>query len=193
MSEFRKFREDLRVFSEKHSGQGVLKYIYYPDLRAVFIYRLSRWFFLHRLKLLAYLCVLLNDFLHGVWIGPAVEAGQGLFLGHPRGLMVNPGTKIGAYCTLLSQVTLGGPSNIVGDFVELGAGAKIISKHGREVLVGAHSMVGAGAVVTRSCAPYTILAGVPAKEIGKKDLGQWLERHRYYRSVVDEFGGTKLM
>ncbi len=36
------------------------------------------------------------------------------------------------------------------------------------VTIGAHAIVGAGAVVTRSIAPWTIVAGIPAKEIAKR-------------------------
>ena len=178
-------KEDVRVFSQKHAHQGISKYFYYPDLRVVVLYRMSRWCYLHRLKPLAYALVLLNDFVHGVWLGPNVAAGRGLSLGHPRGLVVNPGTTIGAYCTLLNQVTCGGPAVTILDFVEIGAGAKIISKPGRPIVIGEHSIVGAGAVVTRSCEPYSILAGVPAKVIGRKDLRAWLDRHPYYQDAVD--------
>lgn len=191
MGEFGKFKEDVRIFSQKHASQGVLKYFYYPDLRAVFLYRLSRWCFLHRLKPLAYFFVILNDFINGVWIGPNVEAGPGLYLGHPRGLMVNPGTKIGSYCTFLNQVTLGGPSNVIGDFVEIGAGAKVISKPSRCVVVGSHSIVGAGAVVTKSCDQGSVLIGVPARVVSKKNVDEWIKRHPYYLSVCSGYDGER--
>lgn len=178
--EFAKLREDVRVFSAKHHHQGVFKYLYYPDVRAVILYRLSRWCFLHRLKPLAYLLVNLNDLFHGVWIGPNVTAGAGLSLGHPRGLVVNPGTRIGRYCTLLNQVTCGGPQVEIGDYVEVGAGAKIISTFDRHVHVGDHCIVGAGAVVTKSFPAGSILAGVPARQIGSKDMAGWAARHPYY-------------
>jgi len=187
MGEFEKFKEDLRIFSQKHADQGLLKYFYYPDIRAVFLYRLSRWCFLNRLKPFSYFFVILNDFFNGVWIGPNVEAGPGLYLGHPRGLMVNPGTKIGSYCTLLNQVTLGGPNNIIGDFVEIGAGAKVISKHKKTVVVGSHSIIGAGAVVTKSCDDQSVLIGVPARVVSKKNIDDWLGRHPYYTSVCPRF------
>lgn len=178
--ELSKLREDVRIFSAKHAGQGFFKYFYYPDFRVVVLYRLSRWLFKKRLKPFAYILVMLNDFLHGVWIGPNVDAGRGLSLGHPRGLILNPGTKIGRYCTLLNQVTCGGPSVVIGDFVELGAGARVISTFDREVVVANHCIVGAGAVVTKSFPEGSVLAGVPAKEISRKNFEKWRARHSYY-------------
>lgn len=184
ISEFSMFREDLRVFSQKHSGQGFLKYLYYPDIRVILLFRLSRWLFSHHLKPFAYLLVVLNDFLHGVWIGPNVFAGPGLSLGHPRGLVINPGTRIGAYCTILNQVTCGGPFVEIGDYVEIGVGAKLISTPTRPVKVSSHSIVGAGAVVTKVFGPFSIIVGVPARAVGEKDMESWLNKHPYYKSCV---------
>nr|WP_214041532.1 hypothetical protein [Methanoculleus sp.] len=40
------------------------------------------------------------------------------------------------------------------------------------VTVGEHSIVGAGAVVTKDIPPYTVVAGVPAKVIKKLQPGE---------------------
>lgn len=53
---------------------------------------------------------------------------------------------------------------VIEDDVWIGAGAIVLAG----VTVGRGSIVGAGAVVTRSCAPYSILAGVPARVIGER-------------------------
>lgn len=181
---FENISEDIRIFRSKHSGQGFFKYIYYPDIRCVLILRFSRWCYLHHLKLIAHILVMLNDFFHGVWVGPRVEIGRGLSLGHPRGLVINPGTKIGKFCTIIHQVTIGGPNVVIGDFVEIGAGAKIISTKQRAVEVGAHSIIGAGAVVVKSTPPFSIMGGVPAKIIKKKNLAEWLVDRPYYRDHI---------
>lgn len=59
-------------------------------------------------------------------------------------------------------VTLESPI-VIGDDVWIGAGAAILPG----VSVGQGSIVGAGAVVTNDVEPYTIVAGVPARPIGK--------------------------
>lgn len=182
---FFNIKEDIRVFSGKQPG-GVFKFLYYPDIRVVLIYRLSHWLYRHKLSIFSYILTNLNDVLHGVWIGPRVSAGKGLSLGHPRGIVINPTTKIGNYCTIINQVTLGGPEVTLEDFVEIGAGAKIISKPGKPVVIGKHSIIGAGAVVVKSVPPYSICAGVPAKVIGKKDLDSWMENHPYYSEVLEK-------
>lgn len=46
------------------------------------------------------------------------------------------------------------------------------------VTIGEGSIVGAGAIVTKSCGPGTILGGNPAREIGKRDI-------KHYRDCVE--------
>lgn len=179
-------KEDLRIFSEKHAEQGFSKYLYYPEARVIILFRCSQWCYQHSLKPISYLLTNLNDLLHGVWIGPRVVAGKGLFLGHPRGLLINPETKIGNYCTIINQVTIGGSAVVIEDFVEIGAGAKVISTSNRPVTVGAHSIIGAGAVVTRSVPPFSIVVGVPAIVIKTKQLNAWMEEHPYYQHCLDD-------
>lgn len=54
---------------------------------------------------------------------------------------------------------------IIGSDVWLGAYAIILPG----VHIGDGAVVGAGSVVTRDIAPYAIVAGVPAKQIGQRD------------------------
>lgn len=52
----------------------------------------------------------------------------------------------------------------IGDHVWIGAGATVL----KGVSIGEGAVVGAGAVVTKDVAPFTIVAGVPAKPIGER-------------------------
>lgn len=55
---------------------------------------------------------------------------------------------------------------VIEDYVFIGPRAIILPG----VTLGKGSVVGAGAVVTKDVEPFTIVGGVPAKEIGKRDL-----------------------
>ena len=167
---FATIKEDIKVFRLVHPQSGFLKYVYYPHLRTLMIFRRSQLFFHYRLlRPLAYLLTMANDFLHGVWIGPKVVAGPGLFLGHARGLVVHPGTKIGSYCSIIQRVTIGGPNVAIGDYVEINSGASVISNdRGRgELTIGSHVIIGAGAVVLHDVEDCSVVVGVPAK-VAKK-------------------------
>lgn len=163
-------KEDVRVFRLVYSRSGVLKYIYQPGFRALLIFRLAQLFYHIRLtRPISYLLVTLNDLLCGVWIGPKVQAGPGLFLGHPRGLVVNPDTKIGSHCSIIQHVTIGGPNITIGDFVEINSGANLISNdRGRgELHIGNNVIIGAGAVVLTDVDDCSVVAGVPARVVKK--------------------------
>lgn len=161
-------KEDLASFRAVHPQKGWFKYLYYPDFRTVIVFRLSQMFYSIRpLRPLAYFLTVVNDLVSGVWIGPRVQVGPGLYLGHPRGLVVNPDTRIGRKCSIMQRVTIGGPKVLIGDYVEIGANATIVSnRRGRGRLsIGNHSIIGAGAVVVADVPDCSVAVGNPARVV----------------------------
>ena len=53
---------------------------------------------------------------------------------------------------------------VIGDDVWIGAGVKILDN----ITIGEGAVIGAGAVVTKDVAPYSIVAGIPAKVISSR-------------------------
>jgi serine O-acetyltransferase len=179
----RQFREtitkDLEVFRLVHPERQFLKYVYHADFKVVFLFRLSQMCYRHKLiRPFAYLIATMNDFLHGVWIGPKVQIGPGFFAGHPRGLVVNPSTKVGKNFAVVQQVGIGGPNVQIGNNVEINAGAKIISniRGKRSLTIGNNVIVAAGAIVINDVPDNCIVAGVPAKVVKEiQDEDNWIE------------------
>jgi serine acetyltransferase len=75
---------------------------------------------------------------------------------------------IGTNCTIFQQVTIGDARNsrqkgqpvpVIGNNVEIGAGAKILG----DIRVGNHAKIGANAVVLQDIPPHAIAAGIPAR------------------------------
>lgn len=182
-------REDIRVFRLVYAQAGVLKYLYQPGFRALLLFRLAQLCYQARItRPLSYLLVTLNDLLCGVWIGPRVQAGPGLFLGHPRGLVVNPDTRIGSHCSIIQHVTIGGPNVTIGDYVEINSGANLISNdRGRGQLhIGSNVIIGAGAVVLQDVDDCSVVAGVPAKVVKKiTPMDNWVS-YREGKSVREQ-------
>lgn len=62
---------------------------------------------------------------------------------------------------------------VIEDDVWCGANVTIL----KGVTIGRGSIVAAGAVVTRSCPPYSIIGGIPAKIIGQRFTDEDVQRH----------------
>lgn len=91
---------------------------------------------------------LFTEWLLGVEIPVATVIGPGLQLRHGVGVVINPFVVIGSDVMIRQNVTLGNryeedDTPIIGDRVQLGAGAIIIGK----CTVGAGARIAAGAVV----------------------------------------------
>ena len=87
---------------------------------------------------------------HGVELRPDTQIGKGLYLGHPYGITVNLGAKIGENCNLHKGVTIGqenrGPrkgSPVIGDRVWIGINATVVGNItvGDDVLIAPNSYV----------------------------------------------------
>jgi serine O-acetyltransferase len=175
-------KEDLYVFKLVF-GKGIGKYFYFPAVRVIIIFRLSQLLYICRItRPFAYILTNLNDLLHGIWIGPKTKIGKGFMVPHPRGIIIHPDSVIGDYCSMLHQVTLGGEAIIIGDYVEILAGAKIINDklHDKTLTIGNGAVIAAGAIVLKDVPENAVMAGMPAKVVK-------------YRSIQDNWLSYRIM
>lgn len=98
---------------------------------------------------------------------------------HGMGVVIGETAVVGDDVIMYHGVTLGGTSGRrglrhpnIGDGVVIGAGATILGA----VTIGAHSIIGAGAVVVRDAPANSVLTGIPARA-----------RPRSPESIVDSF------
>ena len=88
--------------------------------------------------------------------------GPGLYLGHGLGIVINGSAVIGSNVSIGQFCTIGsseGKAATIEDNVQIHPGVCVVG----DILLGHHSVVGAGAVVTKTVPPYAVVAGVPAK------------------------------
>ncbi|HEY3365232.1 MAG TPA: acyltransferase [Symbiobacteriaceae bacterium] len=121
----------------------------------------------------------------GAVVGPDCNVGQGGYLDAGavvgarcklqngvnvyRGVVLGDGVFVGPAATFTNDLRPRAEGNwavtttLVGTGASIGANATIVC--GNEI--GPHAMVGAGAVVTKPVPPYGLVAGVPARLIGR--------------------------
>lgn len=98
----------------------------------------------------------------------ANEIGGGLYIEHGFSTIVSC-RHIGENCYINQQVTIGFSDAInspwIGDNVSIKAGAKVIG----DVTIGNDVIIGAGAVVVKDVPSHSIVAGVPARIIKRRN------------------------
>jgi putative colanic acid biosynthesis acetyltransferase WcaB len=114
---------------------------------------------------------LVTEWFLGVEIPAATKVGPGLRIRHGIGIVINPSVEIGADVLLRHGVTLGNRREkddcpVIGDRVELGAGAVVIGA----VHIGEGAKIGAGAVVMRDVpAGGVAYVETTVREVGTSD------------------------
>jgi len=167
MSFFSRAREDIATARRRdpaaRSRTEVL--LAYSGLHAIWGYRLTHRLWGARRFLLARLISQVVRFLTGIEIHPGATIGRRFFIDHGMGVVIGETAVIGDDVMLYHSVTLGGRTMAhnkrhptLGNGVVVGAGATLLGP----VVIGAHSVVGANAVVLKDAPAYSVLTGVPA-------------------------------
>jgi serine O-acetyltransferase len=164
------FREDLRaVISRDPACRGYsIPLLYFKGFHSLQAYRVAHYYWVNdRPALAIYLQSRISE-VFAVDIHPGARIGKGILFDHATSVVIGETAVVEDDFSMLHEVTLGGTGKIGGDRhpkigkgVMIGAGAKVLGN----IRVGEGAKIGAGSVVLEDVAPYTTVAGVPARPV----------------------------
>ncbi len=169
---FGRIREDIAAarLRDPAARGGLEIALLYSGLHAIWAYRINHRLWRWRLRFLARAGSQFTRWLTGIEIHPGAVIGRRFFIDHGSGVVIGETAEIGDDVMLYHGVTLGGRTRAAGkrhptleDGVAVGGGAKILGP----VTIGARSVIGANAVVTKDAPPDSVLVGIPAKPLKK--------------------------
>lgn len=141
-------------------------------LNAIFFFRISRWLYLHHVPFLPKLITLIIFLIYNSKVPYQAEIGKGTRLGYGGvGVVIHSKAKIGSYCSIGQQVTIGWGNSrypglpIIGNHVRIHKGAIVFGG----ITVGDNAEIGANAVVNKPVPKNAVVAGIPAKIIKIRD------------------------
>jgi serine O-acetyltransferase len=167
---FKRIREDIKaVFERDPAARSILEVICcYPGLHAVWLQKISHWFWIHRLYFIGRFISHIARFLTGIEIHPGAVIGRRVFIDHGMGVVIGETAEIKDDVTLYHGVTLGGVSlekvkrhPTVEENVVIGSGAKVLGPF----TVGKGSKIGSNSVVVKEVPPNATVVGVPGRMV----------------------------
>ncbi len=169
---FSRVKEDIKAtFERDPAAKTVLEILLcYPGLHAIWLHRISHYFYRYRWTVLSRLISEFGRFITGIEIHPGAKIGNRFFIDHGTGVVIGETSEIGDDVLLYQGVTLGGTGKEKGkrhptlkNNVVIGTGAKVLGN----ITIGNDVKVGAGSVVLRSVPDGCTVVGVPAKIVNR--------------------------
>jgi serine O-acetyltransferase len=165
---FDNLREDWRTYDRDLFRQG---------LWVIAVYRFGRWRYQIRRRWMrmpfsaAYRILwLLVEILTGIELPCEAIVGRRFRIDHFGGIIISGDAVFGDDCVIRNGVTVGlrntgeRGSPIIGNRVDVGAGAKILGS----IRIGDDVAIGANAVVLTDVPPRSIAVGIPARVLPRK-------------------------
>jgi serine O-acetyltransferase len=119
---------------------------------------------------------------YGIYISRDTRIGNGFYIGHFGGIVVNQAVRIGDNCNISHGVTLGRINRgdragcpTIGNDVYIGPGAKVLGR----IEVGDRAAIGANAVVIEDVPAGAVVGGVPARILSPQGSAGYVNRTDY--------------
>ena len=189
---FSHLREDIAsIFERDPAARTTFEVLTcYPGLHAVYIHKLSRWFWTHGLRWFGRATSNVGRWATGIEIHPAAIVGRRVFIDHGMGVVIGETAEVGDDCTIYQGVTLGGTSlyrgakrhPTLGPRVVVGAGAKVLGGF----TVGEGAKIGSNAVVVKEVPAGATVVGIPGRIVEESGAHPQAERFAAYAVVQEQ-------
>lgn len=165
--------------------------LYFKGYHAIQVHRIAHAMWKQDRKVMAAALQSRSSEVFAVDIHPAAKIGKGVLLDHGTGVVIGETAVIGNNVSIMQNVTLGGTGKQHGDRhpkisdnVLVGASATILGA----ITIGKGSQVAAGSLVLKPVDPKTMVAGSPAKPVGRVEGNPALTMEQWYGSRVPSGG-----
>ncbi len=165
---FKNIREDFDTHYRLWSSQGFWVMI---------VYRFGRWRYRIRpavlrkpFSMIYRMLKLASQILTGIDLPCEATVGRRFRIDHFGGIVISGDAVFGEDCVVRNGVTVGlrrtddPGSPVIGNRVEIGAGAKVLGR----IRIGDDVLIGANAVVVRDVPSNCIAVGIPARILPRK-------------------------
>ncbi|MFZ4396309.1 MAG: serine O-acetyltransferase [Kiritimatiellia bacterium] len=165
-------RQDLCAVPERDPAARTLltPFLFFKGFQSLQCYRMAHWLWSQGRTTTALFLQSRISEVFAVDIHPAARIGKGILMDHGTGVVIGETAVVGDGVSMLHEVTLGGTGKEAGDRhpkvesnVLIGAGAKILGN----IRIGEGSKVAACSVVLSSVPPFSTVAGIPARIVGR--------------------------
>ncbi len=179
--------EDINTIKEKDvAARSVLEVIFlYQGFHVLLAYRVAHKLLKWKIPFIPRMISQIARFLTGIEIHPGAKIGKRFFIDHGMGVVIGETTIIGDDVLIYQGVTLGGTGKdlgkrhpTIGNFVTLGAGAKVLGN----IEIGDYSSIGAGSVVIDNVPEHCTVVGIPGRIVKQK---KYIEGQLQHNRIPD--------
>ncbi len=180
-----KYTQDIKRYTDYSGKSALVMLLTQQGLWALFYYRIFNAVYRSKLpglikKTILFIGVILQkkaEICTGITLPYSARIGEGLYIGHHSGIIVNAKSVIGTYCNISQGVTIGVSGRgehrgvpIIGDRVYMGANAVIAGN----IHIGNGAVIGANSLVISNVEENTTVMGVPAIRVSENNSQDYI-------------------
>ncbi|SCX92770.1 serine O-acetyltransferase [Nonlabens sp. Hel1_33_55] len=180
-----KFSKDIKRYTDYSGKSALLMLLTQQGLWSLFYYRIFNAayrshipnFFKRIILMIGVVFQKKVEIFTGITLPYSATIGEGLYIGHHSGIIINAAAVIGDNCNISQGVTIGVSGRgskrgvpTVGDRVYIGVNAVIAG----DIKIGNDAVIAANSLVTKDVDSGTTVMGVPAFKVSDRNSHDYI-------------------